>query len=85
MSTLVLIGFSGAVYPHAILRIYAARDTTSLRRSFGVMVFLPILTTGSVFLVGLLGIEQLAEAGPIEANQVMPLMLTEWSMRSPGL
>ena len=85
MSTLVLIGFSGAVYPHAIQRIYAARDTTSLRRSFSVMVFLPILTTGSVFLVGLLGIEQLAGAGPIEADQVMPLMLAEWSMRSPML
>ncbi len=85
ISTLVLIGFSGAVYPHAIQRIYAARDTASLRRSFSVMVFLPILTTGSVFLVGLLGIEQLADAGSIEADQVMPLLLTEWSGRSPVL
>ena len=85
ISTLVLIGFSGAVYPHAIQRIYAARDTGSLRRSFSVMVFLPILTTGSVFLVGLLGIEQLADAGSIEADQVMPLLLTEWSGRSPVL
>ena len=85
MSTLVLIGFSGAVYPHAIQRIYAARDTASLRRSFSVMVFLPILTTGSVFLVGLLGIEQLADAGSIEADQVMPLLLAEWSGRSPVL
>ena len=81
----MLIGFSGAVYPHAIQRIYAARDTASLRRSFSVMVFLPILTTGSVFLVGLLGIEQLADAGSIEADQVMPLLLTEWSGRSPVL
>ncbi len=85
ISTLVLIGFSGAVYPHAIQRIYAARDTASLRRSFSVMVFLPILTTGSVFLVGLLGIEQLADAGSIEADQVMPLLLAEWSGRSPVL
>ena len=85
ISILVLIGFSGAVYPHVIQRIYAARDTASLRRSFSVMVFLPILTTGSVFLVGLLGIEQLADAGSIEADQVMPLLLTEWSGRSPVL
>ena len=40
-STLALIGFSGAVYPHAIQRIYAARDSTALKRSFSVMVFSP--------------------------------------------
>ncbi|HIM57338.1 MAG TPA: sodium:solute symporter family protein, partial [Candidatus Latescibacteria bacterium] len=84
-STLALIGLSGAVYPHAIQRIYAARDSTALRRSFSVMVFLPMVTTGSVFLVGILAIEQLAGNGPIEADQVLPLLLTEWSARSPVL
>ena len=84
-STLALIGLSGAVYPHAIQRIYAARDSTALRRSFSVMVFLPMVTTGSVFLIGILAIEQLAGTGPIEADQVLPLLLTEWSARSPVL
>ena len=85
VSTLVLIGFSGAVYPHAIQRIYAARDSAALKRSFSVMVFLPLVTTGSVFLVGVLAIEQLAGAGPIEADQVLPLLLTEWGESSPIL
>jgi SSS family solute:Na+ symporter/sodium/pantothenate symporter len=85
VSTLVLIGFSGAVYPHAIQRIYAARDSAALKRSFSVMVFLPLITTGSVFLVGVLAIEQLAGAGPIEADQVLPLLLIEWSESSPIL
>ena len=84
-STLVLIGFSAAVYPHAIQRIYAARDSAALKRSFSVMVFLPLVTTGSVFLVGILAIEQLAGAGPIEADQVLPLLLTQWSESSPVL
>lgn len=84
-STLALIGFSGAVYPHAIQRIYAARDTTALKRSFSVMVFLPLVTTGSVFLVGVLAIEQLAGVGQIEPDQVLPLLLSEWSARSPIL
>ena len=84
-STLVLIGFSAAVYPHAIQRIYAARDGAALKRSFSVMVFLPLVTTGSVFLVGILAIEQLAGAGPIEADQVLPLLLTQWSESSPVL
>ena len=85
MSTLVLIGFSGAVYPHAIQRIYAARDSAALKRSFSVMVFLPLVTTGSVFLVGVLAIEQLAGAGPIEPDQVLPLLLTQWGESSPIL
>ena len=84
-STLALIGFSGAVYPHAIQRIYAARDSMALKRSFSVMVFLPMVTTGSVFLVGVLAIEQLSGAGPIEADQVLPLLLTQWSADSPVL
>ena len=85
VSTLVLIGFSGAVYPHAIQRIYAARDSAALQRSFSVMVFLPLVTTGSVFLVGVLAIEQLGGAGPIESDQVLPLLLTEWGESSPIL
>ncbi len=85
VSTLVLIGFSGAVYPHAIQRIYAARDSAALKRSFSVMVFLPLVTTGSVFLVGVLAIEQLAGAGPIEPDQVLPLLLTQWGESSPIL
>jgi SSS family solute:Na+ symporter len=84
-STLALIGFSGSVYPHAIQRIYAARDSIALKRSFSVMVFLPMVTTGAVFLVGVLAIERLSGAGPIEADQVLPLLLTEWSARSPVL
>ena len=84
-STLVLIGVSGAVYPHAIQRIYAARDAAALKRSFSVMVFLPLVTTGSVFLVGVFAIEQLAGAGPIEADQVLPLLLIEWGASSPVL
>ena len=84
-STILLIGLSGAVYPHAIQRIYAARSGAALRRSFSIMVFLPMATTGVVFLVGILAIEQLATAGPIEADQVLPLLLTEWGQSSPLL
>ena len=84
-STLALIGFSGAVYPQAVQRIYAARDGAALRRSFGVMVFLPLFTTGPVFLVGVLAIERLAAAGPVAGDQVLPLLLTEWGSRSPLL
>ena len=79
-STILLIGFSGAVYPHAIQRIYAARDAAALKRAFSVMVFLPLVTTGVMFLVGILAISELAAGG--DADQVMPALLTAWSTRS---
>ena len=80
LSTLLLIGFSGAVYPHAIQRIYAARDAATLKRAFGIMVFLPLVTTGVMFMVGILAIRELSAAG--DADQVMPALLTAWSGRS---
>ena len=80
LSTILLIGFSGAVYPHAIQRIYAARSAATLKRAFSVMVFLPLVTTGVMFLVGILAIRELPAAG--DADQVMPALLTAWSSRS---
>ena len=79
-STIILIGFSGAVYPHAIQRIYAARSTHSLKRAFSVMVFLPLVTTGIMFLVGILAIGELSEGG--DPDQVMPALLTMWADQS---
>ena len=85
ISTLLLIGLSGSVYPHAIQRIFAARDSAALRRSFGIMVFLPLATTGVVFLVGVIAIRDLASAGPIEADQVLPMLLAQWGQSEPLL
>ncbi len=79
-STIILIGFSGAVYPHAIQRIYAARDTRTLKRAFAIMVFLPLVTTGVVFMVGILAIRELGGVG--DPDQVVPMLLTTWSTRS---
>ena len=84
-STLVLIGLSGSVYPHAIQRIFAASNASALRNSFSVMVFLPIITTGSVFLIGIFAIAQFAGTGTVEPEQVLPLLLAEWSSSSPLL
>ena len=79
-STILLIGLSGAVYPHAIQRIYAARDAATLKRAFSIMIFLPLVTTGVMFIVGILAI---AELGSIaDADQVIPALLTAWAGRS---
>ena len=81
-STILLIGCSAAVYPHAIQRIYAARNLETLRRSFSIMVFLPLLTNGAVFMVGMFAIEELGDLQAIDADQVVPLLLTRWSSQS---
>ena len=81
-STILLIGCSAAVYPHAVQRIYAARSLATLKRSFSAMVFLPLLTAGAVFLVGLFAIQELGQLQNVDADQVVPLLLTRWSGRS---
>ena len=84
-STILLIGCSAAVYPHAVQRIYAARNLETLRRSFRLMVFLPLLTTGAVFMVGMFAIQELGDLQNIDADQVVPLLLTRWSSQSVGM
>ena len=82
MSTVVLIGFSGAVYPQAIQRIYAAKNVQTLRQSLSIMIFLPLVTIFSVVLVGIFAIERFDRLEGVPADQVMPIMLREWASSS---
>ena len=81
-SSILLVGFSGAVYPHAIQRIYAARSTRALRRSLSLMVFMPLFTTFPVFLIGIISIRRFTNLGGVETDQVMPMLLRQWSSES---
>lgn len=82
VSTTLLIGFSGAVYPQAIQRIYAARSVRVLRRSLSAMIFMPLFTTVPVFLIGIFGIRHFSSLGGVAADQVMPMLLREWADQS---
>ncbi len=84
-STVLLIGFSGAVYPQAIQRIFAARSTRSLRHAIAVLAFLPFLTTLPVFLVGILALPRLSGLSGVAADQVLPALLRDWSAGSPAM
>ncbi len=83
VSTIVLVGVSGAIYPQAIQRIYAARNTQTLKVSLSIMVFMPLVSTLVVFLVGIAGIPHFQGLGEISADRVMPLMLREWAAQTP--
>jgi len=82
ISTVLLVGFSGAVYPQAIQRIYAARDQRALKRSLSIMVFMPFVSTLVVFVIGIVGIRHFAGLDGVTADRVLPLLLQEWAGRS---
>lgn len=85
LSTIILVGFSGAVYPQAIQRVFAARNSRTLKRSLSLLVFMPFVTTFVVFLIGIIGLQHFANLRGVAADQVMTLLLSEWAERSVWL
>ena len=55
ISTILIVFFGIPLYPQAIQRIYAAKNALTLRRSFQIMVFMPIVTTLFIVIVGIVG------------------------------
>ena len=81
-STIALLGLGSVVYPQAIQRIYAARDSRSLANSFVLMSFMPLATTLVVTLIGISAIAMLGDLGGRETDEVLPMLLTSWA--EPG-
>ena len=81
-SSILLVGFSGAVYPQAIQRIYAAGSVRALKRSLQWMIFMPLITMPVVVLVGLVGVRRFTDLEGIAADQIMPMLLREWAQAS---
>ena len=82
VSTVILIGFSGSIYPQAIQRIYAARSTRALKQSLSFMIFMPLLTMPVVVLAGLVGFRRFTTLDGVAADQLMPMLLHEWAQSS---
>lgn len=61
LCTILLVGVGIAMYPHAIQRIYAAKTAATLRRSLQFMVFMPLLTTFLMIILGIMGVAQFPE------------------------
>lgn len=82
-STLVLLGVASVVYPQAIQRIFAARSGRSLKGAFALMSFMPLATTLVVTLIGLAAIPRVAGLEGLEADRVLPQILSEWAAVRP--
>lgn len=74
VGSIVLFAAGAACYPHAIQRIYAAGSAKILRRSMAIMVFMPLITTLPLFLIGIYA-QTLAGAKVLGSDEAMPLVL----------
>lgn len=83
MSTLALSFFGISIYPHAIQRIFAAKDENTLKRSLQIMVFMPLITVFFMVVVGLVGATQIPYLDNPSSEQITLLMLQELAQRNP--
>ncbi|MFC7344396.1 sodium:solute symporter family protein [Saccharopolyspora griseoalba] len=77
LSMIIMIGIGAAVYPHAIQRIYAARSERTLKRSLAIMAWMPLVTTGVVFVVGIVGIKLFPGLSEDDSEQLVGLIANE--------
>jgi len=83
LSTLLIVFFSMSLYPHAIQRIYAAKDEKTLKKSFKVMVFMPLVTTFVIVMVGIIGITQFPDLDKNDSERIVILILEQLKSEVP--
>lgn len=77
-STIALMGLASVLYPQAIQRIFAAKNSRALKRSFSGMTFMPLATTLVVTLIGVAAIARFDIANLVDTDQVVPMLLHDW-------
>ena len=77
LSYILIVGMGGALYPHAIQRIYAARSEKVLRQSLAVMVFLPFITILIAIATGIYGVAYISGLEGAGSDQVLGRILRQ--------
>ena len=77
LSYLLIVGMGGALYPHAIQRIYAARSERVLRLSLSVMAFLPFFTTLVAVVAGIYALAYVEGLEGAASDQVLGRLLRQ--------
>lgn len=85
LSTIAIIFFGVPVYPQAIQRIYAARSATTLRRSLQIMVFMPLVTTFFIFVIGIVAAANNSGLNRLESETVILRVLADIVRDVPAL
>ena len=84
-STILIFMFGVSVYPHAIQRIYSAKNAKVLKRSLQIMIFMPLVTTFFMFVVGIVGAAELPGLSKGESDGITLLLLQKMSSNIPGM
>ena len=82
-STIVILFAGISVYPHAIQRIYSAKDEKTLKRSLQIMVFMPFVTTLFIITVGIVGAGQFPGLSGQETEHITLLLLSDLAQKNP--
>jgi len=85
LSTLLIVIFGISVYPQAIQRIYAAKDERTLKRSLQFMVFMPLVTTLFIVVIGIVGSAQIPGLGRDDSEQIILVLLRDIANKIPGI
>ena len=82
-STIIILFAGISVYPHAIQRIYSAKDEVSLKRSLQIMVFMPFVTTLFIITVGIVGASQFPGFSGRDTEHITLLILSDLAQKNP--
>ena len=77
LSILIMIFFGISVYPQAIQRIYAAKNSKTLKRSFQLMIIMPLLTTLPLIIISIIGAAHFPTLDKTSSEQIILLMLSK--------
>ena len=75
LSYILIVGLGGALYPHAIQRIYASKSERVLNRSLAVMAFLPFATALVALVGGIYALAYIPGLEGAETDQVLARVL----------
>ena len=85
LSTILVVSIGVSVYPHAIQRIYSAKDSSTLRKSLQLMVFMPFVTTLFMVIVGIVGASQIEGLDRNNSEQISILLLVDLAEQIPNI
>ena len=71
ISYILLLGCGAAIYPQAIQRLYASKSVRVLRRSLGIMAFMPLTTTLIALICGMTAIVVIPGLEKMQSDQVL--------------
>ena len=77
LSIVIMIFFGISVYPQAVQRIYAAKDAKTLKRSFQLMIIMPLLTTLPLIIIAIIGAAHFPDLDKGSSEQIILLMLSK--------